>query len=179
MMGQLLVRWRRLFLLSVAFYATGIIIGVLSVSFIDDPSFTPNESNTWDVFRNNVAVGMLIIISGLITGGILSSLIMIVNGYIIGFTIIGVISSNGIKPIMEGLFPHFLPESIAFLLCSTMGFGFGKYFLSYLIGIEHSKAEVKGALKDYMVMSVLFILLLLIASIIEANISTVMIKADS
>ncbi|WP_374020628.1 stage II sporulation protein M [Paenibacillus thiaminolyticus] len=179
MIAQLYSRWKILFAISAAFYAAGILAGILSGSVMDIPSFAPMESGMWDIFKNNVVVGLIIISSGLITGGVLSSIIILCNGYIIGYTMIGVTSNYGLRPIMEGLVPHFFPESMALMLCAAMGFSFGKYLLLYMKGVEQRQGELRTVARDCLVISALFILLLLLASFIEAHVSAVMLEAQS
>ena len=81
-----------------------------------------NRLSAWTVLSNNLRVGGLIILLGLISLGIGSLLLIAYNQLIFGGRVIGGDMQRGWDPIVTGVLPHALPELAATTICGVLGF---------------------------------------------------------
>ena len=81
-----------------------------------------NRLSIWTVLSNNLRVGFLIILLGLISLGIGSLLLIAYNQVIFGAAVSGVYMQSGWGPIVTGVLPHALPKLAATAICGVLGF---------------------------------------------------------
>ena len=157
---------RKQIVVSVIFYFLGILLGVL---LFWSKSLDFNHTyNTWiTIFINNLKVAMMIIIIGLITFGIGNSIMLVMNGCILGSVIKSLINLKMESAIITGLFPHMFLEIIGLILCSAISY-------ESLILVRQMALNKKGVIVHIghdLKLLVIGISFLFIASIIEAYIS--------
>ncbi|WP_051870789.1 stage II sporulation protein M [Geobacillus vulcani] len=171
MLQGIIKRWKRVMLLCILIFSVSVLIGIVAGFLGDYSTFRPKEAEMLDIFVNNTKICIFIIVSGLLTGGVLSSIVLIINGYIIGIVIYGAIADYGFLPILTGLMPHFFIELAAIVSCATVGF---MSSISFLMCIgKWSKLPLPRLIKDGTILILIAILLLLFASWVESNISKV------
>ena len=81
-----------------------------------------NRLSMWTVLSNNLRVGCLIILLGLISLGVGSLILIAYNQVIFGAAVGGVYMQSGCDPIVTGVLPHALPELAATAICGVLGF---------------------------------------------------------
>ena len=81
-----------------------------------------NRLSAWTVLSNNLRVGGLIILLGLISLGVGSLILIAYNQVIFGAAVSGVYMQSGWDPIVTGVLPHALPELAATAICGVLGF---------------------------------------------------------
>lgn len=81
-----------------------------------------NRLSMWTVLSNNLRVGGLIILLGLISLGVGSLILIAYNQVIFGAAVSGVYMQSGWEPIVTGVLPHALPELAATAICGVLGF---------------------------------------------------------
>ncbi|SET19161.1 stage II sporulation protein M [Anaerobranca gottschalkii] len=155
--------------LSTVIYLVSIIIGLV-LGMNVNLSTVEVYFNFWDIFLNNLKVGLLIIFIGLITVGIGGLFIIGYNGFYLGYILSSAIRVHGLNAIITAIAPHFLPEMMATFLCCALGFESRSWIEKKLINSKtnHFKTE------EYKIILVTFIVSLVlyaVAALIETNIS--------
>lgn len=131
---------------------------------------TPTKLSFLEIFSHNLLIGILIILAGLLTLGIGSSIFIIINFYTLGKTIITVINSYGIKPIITAILPHAFFELSATLFCCCLGF-------ETLRIVKNIKSSAKGEktkpiyIGDAIMQFIFIIVLYAIAAFIESTVA--------
>lgn len=166
-------KWNKQLLMSISLLMIGVLSGIINAS-IHPTKFEKIIFNKtiYSIFCNNIKTCSLIIILGILSLGIISSLIIIYNSYIIGYILTNVYKNFGIKPIFNGLFPHFLWEISAILIASTLSFGTIKYLVDYLRKTKKlNNFFSRSNLLTYVTMYLVMFILIVVGSIIECKIS--------
>ncbi|MED0659773.1 stage II sporulation protein M [Bacillus smithii] len=171
MLCETIKRWKNVILLCLLIFLVGVTMGIISGYLKNYNAFKPEEARMKDIFLNNIKTCIFIIVSGLLTGGILSSLVLLINGYIIGLVIYGVMLNYGLVPLLTGLMPHFFIELTAIVFCATIGFMSSIYFFMYIGKLN--RLPFSRFVKDGFILILVSVLLLLSASWIEDYISRV------
>jgi len=81
-----------------------------------------NRLSLWTILGNNLHVGGLIIILGLVSFGAGGLILIAYNQLIFGATAIAVYSESGWEPIITGVLPHAFFELAATVACGVLGF---------------------------------------------------------
>ena len=117
-----LIRYR-LGNLIVASIAT--VIGFLAGLYIGRDSRQAAVNNRlpiWTILGNNLHVGGLVILLGLISFGVGGLIVIAYNQLIFGATVMAVYSESGWGPIITGVLPHAFFELVATVTCGILGF---------------------------------------------------------
>lgn len=117
-----LIRYR-LGNLIVASIAT--VIGFLAGLYIGRDSRQAAVNNRlpiWTIMGNNLHVGGLVILLGLISFGVGGLIVIAYNQLIFGATVMAVYSESGWGPIITGVLPHAFFELVATVTCGILGF---------------------------------------------------------
>ncbi|MDN5277336.1 MAG: hypothetical protein PWR01_1301 [Clostridiales bacterium] len=124
----------------------------------------------WDIFLNNIGIGLLIILVGLITLGIGGLLIVVFNGFYLGYILSSVIKVHGLKVIITAIAPHFFPEMMATFLCCAVGFESRIWIEEKLINSKKGNSKTER-FKIILLTLIIILVLFAIAAWIETNIS--------
>lgn len=163
-----LISIKKQIFISFSFYFIGILVGMF---LSRNQKYTTNPQNLKFayIFLNNYKLSILIIIIGLITVGIASSIILFANGVILGDILIGVFNKYSILPILTGVAPHFVFEVLALCIATSISYESIK-LIRFLIDKNYTnKVYISKILSNFFAMTVLFF----IAALIETNIAHV------
>lgn len=151
-------------LIAVFFFCTAIVLGFKIEMDFSNVVF---DKTILDVFLNNLFICLVFIISG-ISLGIVSIILLSINGVYLGSALNYYMGQNGIEKTLFKIIPHAIFEIPAIILSSSIGF----LILTLLIYKAHNKPVLIKQHITYIVkITILVIILLLIAAIIEVNIS--------
>ncbi|OPH52077.1 hypothetical protein BC351_33490 [Paenibacillus ferrarius] len=163
-------RLKYLTLISLVFFIVGVFYGVCDGK-ISVPGFLqPSEASAKDIILNNLRIGGVIIVAGWISGGLLSNIIILGNGYLIGYVISYVTAFYGMDSIYRGLLPHFFFELLGLLFCATVGSFSARILWKWL---KNKPQEFSLIIKDGLTLLACALLMIVIAGFIEGNISRV------
>lgn len=142
---------------------------MLGIIFFRNKTYTIHKQSLkfFQIFFNNYKLAILIIITGLITVGILSTLIIFVNGILLGDILIGVYNKYSLSPILTGVAPHFIFELSALCIAAAISYESIKIIRVLFNEKYTNKIHIKSLFINFILMTILFI----VASIIEVNIS--------
>ncbi len=149
-------------------YSLGIALGVL-IYKNKTLDMVPQRLGIAAIFLNNIKTAFLILIVGLITVGIGSALLMLINGAVLGGAVMGVVNAYSFKPIISGILPHFMFETIGLAIFTAISFESLKLLLNVITKREMQKVYLK---KDLFLIFCGTVFLLL-AAIIEGTVSRV------
>lgn len=153
-------------LVAICIYMIGIILGI--VMFYDKKiAMNPQELGFAEILTNNLKVALIVLVSGLLTCGIGSSIIMIFNGATLSGSIMVAINMDATKSIFTAVLPHLFFEIMAYLLILSISFETSKLLLN---SIKKDKIRMIYLKKDTIIFG-LAICLLIVAAIIEGNVS--------
>ena len=129
----------------------------------------PMKINSLVILNNNIKTAVLILFIGLITAGIGSTLLMLINGGILGGTILGAINLNNFNAIKTGIVPHAGFEIMALCLFMAVSLESNKLLRNIFLDKKEEVVHIK-----YDIIAIADgIILLIIAALIEGNISYV------
>nr|WP_304220594.1 stage II sporulation protein M [Fredinandcohnia onubensis] len=157
------------FFVSTIVYFFAIVLGG-SLAYKTHLTLHPKSLSILSIFFHNVEIGSLLIGVGIFSFGIGNTLLLLYNGAMVGISLKGVFNSYGLQPLVSGVAPHFFIETVATLICCTLGY---ESFRLMKIIKRNSKSDgkeqlhIKGSVMLFMVSVGLY----LIAAIIESKIS--------
>lgn len=164
---------RKMFIVYNIIFILGILSGLLfSVDDVTNKVVSPNSVLFVEIFLNNLVVGSLLLVGGLLSFGVLSSLIILVNGAVVGELIKVLYIQNSLDSLTFGLLPHLIFELPALILFAMAGTFTGHYLFLFLKN-KHFSMPVYTYVKTGIKLFILGFLMLLIASIVEDYISFV------
>ncbi|MDN5363988.1 MAG: stage sporulation protein [Eubacteriales bacterium] len=168
-------------LISAAVYTFSILVGYISGKYVlfVEPSFfnryflsQTNTKITWlAVITHNTLIILLIAIGGLLSFGIVSAAILFSNGFYVGLTIAFALTRVSITYILKKLLPHGIIEIPALLIASSMGFRLLQVVLLYVFRRDSFEPNWKWEVKNFAIMLIISLLLLLCASVVEVFVS--------
>lgn len=152
------------------------------VHFLGGENFT-----VFEIILNNLTVFVAIVITGILTYGVVSSLILLKNGFVVGTTLGALVNTVGFRDAFFAIFPHGILEFMAFLLAGTVAFRIAHITLlittqqfealypdSYSEGHSpegfHEKV-LPNVLENLITISLMVIFLFIIAAFIEVYIT--------
>jgi len=162
----------RLITLSLSIFLFGCVISIISYDLTVDTHLQTksiqifNKSHDFfNIFRNNISVGLLISVGGYLSGGVLSTIILLYNGYLLTDIIqSALILKIPQTEILYGLIYHSPLELTAFFLFASLGF---KGFNFYKTLLFNNRIEYRSIPS---VKALIFpTSLLVVAAIIESN----------
>lgn len=154
------------FFFSFCIYFIGIFVGII---LFRNKTYTIHKTNLKfiHIFFNNYKLGILIIVTGLITIGILSTLIIFCNGIILGDILVGVYNKYNLSPIFTGVAPHFIFEVFALCIATSISYESIKIVRFLFNEKYNNKIHISRLLTNFILMTILFI----VAAVIEVNIA--------
>ena len=175
---------------SIVFFAVGTVIGAAAASrfpgladnfgdsvagFLKAFHGLPKPQLAAAIFLNNSVKTLAAILLGLAIG-IVPALFLIVNGVVLGAVVFLSSHSRGVWPSILSILPHGLIELAAVFLGTAIGLMLGDFVLKRLLRKSDAKirAEVGRAMRFF---SVVIVPMLLVAALIEAFVTTVIIGA--
>ena len=175
---------------SILFFAVGAVIGAAVASrypeladyfgdsvtgFLKTFRDLPKPQLAAAIFLNNTVKTLAAILLGLAIG-IVPALFLVVNGVVLGVVFFLSSHSRGVWPSLLSILPHGVVELAAVFLGTAIGLMLGDFVLKRLLRKSDAKigVEVGRALGFF---SVVIVPMLLVAALIEAFITTVMIGA--
>lgn len=150
-------------LLATVIYFLSIIVGII-IFHNEKIPIAPQSLSFWELFLHNGLAVLLIVVTGLISFGILGNFILIANGIILGRIFIGVFNNYGISPLLSNIAPHFIFETLAILIATAISCETFKF----IYNIKHNEPKVIR-LKFCLVGFCLVILLLILSALIESQ----------
>jgi len=154
-------------------FAAGLIVGIAYGWNSPVQGLSPSKADSLDIIFNNLAVGGILIVSGWITAGVISSLFLAFNGFTVGVVVGHVAVGYGLTPIYRGLLPHFFVELLALLLCAVLGL-FSAQILWRLA--KRQSFAVSEYIRDGLLLAASALLLFTFAGLIEGHISEVVLN---
>ncbi|BBE30739.1 hypothetical protein OSSY52_08800 [Tepiditoga spiralis] len=130
----------------------------------------PKKLFIMDVFVHNIFNLSLILIFGLITFGIVSSLMLLINGIYFGVTIHFIFLKYSFSLLFKGTFFHLFFELTAIFMTTAISFSFWDFF-------KKKEKDKKVVLSEIIIVFLISILLLFISAIIECKISSVLVRS--
>ncbi len=159
--------WLIGYFFSLFFYFEKLPSSKMSHSFQGNFHFVLNPLLFCKIFLNNILVGFVVSVVGYFTGGLLTGITFVWNGFILGITIEEALSHGISGPILiYSLSIHGPIELISFLYLGTIGFK-GIYFYKHLL--RNNLNDFKYQLPSIKLF-IYPILGLLIAALIESSI---------
>lgn len=145
-------------------YIVSIILGII-INFNQYDIINEVSLSFWNIFAQNLRLSLILIIVGFFTFGIISALVLIFNGFILGYVLIVIYNSYGILPILTGIMPHFFLEMIALILACCIS----RESHKFIYNMRYSTVKtirIRNSFYTFMVM----LILLILASGIESSI---------
>ncbi|CAL8901615.1 stage II sporulation protein M [Bacillus pumilus] len=157
----------KIFLVFIIFFLGGFSLSVFASTFIDSIDFKSNINidSYQEIFFNNLFVSILILVSGIVSLGLLSSIIIFLNGFFLGAFFISYTYIYGIDIALFYIIFHSPMEIIGLFLFYFVSFDISKQIMFYIISKDKISFKPKG--KIYFSQLTTGFLLLFIASIIE------------
>jgi len=152
---------------SVIMYSIGIIMGLLLFNK-SDIKLDPQSYKMIEIFINNFKVAMIIWISGLLTLGIASSLLLVVNGGVLGGAIAILVSNYGIFSVVRYILPHAILEIPVYIMFSSMSFELLRLIINRCLGKDFT-IHIRHSIFCF----IAGVVLLIIAAIIESSVSVI------
>lgn len=147
-----------------ALFSLGITVG--TVAALTGASLSPPSLNGQSVgffFIKNASVAVVLFLGGA-TVGIVTSLTLLFNGFVVGYAVAG--TGDLLRSVVL-LAPHGVVEFPAFLLAGAAGLQLPAELAAYLRG-QQSVVVADGALRHAIVRFGVSILLLIIAAVLES-----------
>jgi uncharacterized membrane protein SpoIIM required for sporulation len=200
MFKRQITSWRRSFYLACVLYGISWLLGIIiTIKFAPQQTLqqlliVPSQThNAWYYISHNIGVEGLLL-CGACTLGIGTGLVLCVNGLLDGILSTAIALHYGLGVLLAGLLPHGIFEACAWILISACGFLLSNRFKSVVASLWSSKNTVKSAdevvvihaettsmpqtnhIRDvYFALIITSTLLLVLAGIIEAYISPMLI----
>ncbi|MDO8591351.1 MAG: stage II sporulation protein M [bacterium] len=150
-----------------------VILDGFQEKFGSDPALDINL--VMQIFSQNVIASLIAVFGGLLLG-LGSILVVVVNGFLIGFVITSIFSLSqdhlgiSLAFVLGGTLPHGIFELPAFLIASALGLRLGLEWIGR--GVKGERGQVfKDNLKKSLLALPAIALILLIAAIIEVFVS--------
>ncbi|EJP83329.1 MULTISPECIES: stage II sporulation protein M [Bacillus cereus group] len=159
------IPWIKLLLIQFCIFILGFLYGIIAGKNNLINEFNPINLDALKIMKNNFMVIILILTSGLLTFGTLSTIIIFINGIIVGETIIAVYQKSGVSPLFTGLLPHLIPELSAILLSASITL-LPAYFL-----LKTKTIKLKSFYIETCILLMSIVLLLIFAGLVEGNFS--------
>ncbi|MBV2898012.1 stage II sporulation protein M [Staphylococcus aureus] len=156
------------FLTTVMILITGIILGFfLTPSIKAEESFIKVHSFK-EIIQNNLVVNFSMV-SGVITFGVSTLLLLLFNGALIGTSIRSALAEDrmGLMEILFSLIPHGVFEIPALILSAMIGFQLIELIVLMYIRVESYKNLFKSFIKKFLIRLLLMIILTVIAGVVE------------
>lgn len=171
-MKHFVFRNYKIFIITFMIYIIGIILGLLfnDILQLDEPEKEINIS-TLEYFQHNLKANILISLS-VFTFGIFTTTLILVNGFVVGASFL--YSTTGEYTFLYttlALAPHGVFEIPAMLLAGTIGFKILDAIIKRIKG--YKKVYF---FKDIFILFVIILIFTMLAAIIEANITPVLLK---
>lgn len=163
------IPWARLSLIAAGCFICGAGFGFLHNDTDLLMNFNPIQVSTDTVIKNNFTVILFILVSGILTLGAMSSLVMFLNGAIIGETVIKIWMAKGAAPLLTGLLPHFLLEMAALIVSAALTYIPAAYLCSKKIRV----ARVTSLTAEIGLALILIIVSCALAGLIEGQVSKI------
>lgn len=135
--------------------------------FLDEA--LPDEITVVTLFVNNSIVFVLAII-GLLSFGLLTGLILVVNGLIVGYVLVPVASESGIAFVLAGIVPHGILELPALFVAAAVAFRLLHRFVMRLRDRRSTILDA-GERRQIAILLAAAWLALAIAAVIEAHVT--------
>ncbi len=165
-------KWKKSYLIYLISFIISCVVGIFAIKG-DPTNFAPQNVGYLEIFLNNLNVGLLLLIGGIFTGGTLSLILIMVNGFIVGNVIHVAIAIGNIKSLFTGLLPHFFFEVFGLLSFAVLG-SFTGYILIKLIINQVHQIEYRRLITDGLLMT-----FLLVGALIEDFVSFVYIQGGN
>ncbi len=140
------------------------------VGYSIDLGFEQEEftATTKEIFLNNTTLCLYLIL-GMFTFGIMSFILLVINGIYLGSALNYYVENNGFEQMLYKFLPHAIFELPAIILSASIGF----YLIVFVIekGSGRNNMPAKFYLGHIMKTIVLIIVLLFIAAFMESYIS--------
>ena len=158
------------------FYLLGVLLGFFYTPILRNIHslniFTENI-NINLILLNNVKLVMLLIVGGLLMGS-LTTINLVINGQFLGVIIRELITSHDLIStlfiLLLFVFPHGVFEIPAIIIAGAAGFKIPYEIVRYLAG-RKEQVLTKEDIKEYLTLSLISIILIIIAAFVEAYIT--------
>ncbi len=142
-MKELIKRNKRILYIASSFYIVGLVLGVIFNNIL--PSLSQDNVQNITVsgyFTHNFAANLFLIFS-MFTFGILTSILLLLNGFLVGLSSLHSITDHGndVLFILTALVPHGIFEIPAMILSGALGFKLLDYVYMKIRGIYFSKKQ--------------------------------------
>lgn len=169
-MRKLYKYYTLLIFMFVLIFVLGIIVGMISECKINTLGFNQNKE-ILDIWINNLTVGISMFFIGSITGGIYSTIVIFLNGYLIGNLINFLINNKIVGTVISGLLPHALIEILG-LACFATASIIPTFELLNWIRLN-KEMQIRKKIKNLLCLLVVGGVILFIAAYIECEVSFV------
>lgn len=149
------------------FFFGGFILSIFTSKFIRSIDFKNNiQINGYqEIFINNLFVSLLILISGIVSLGLLSSIIIFLNGFFLGAFFISYTYIYGIDIALYYIIFHSPVEIVGLFLFYFVSYDISKHIIKYILSKDRIPFRTRGRIYFIQLLTGLF--LLFIASVIE------------
>ncbi|OLP67036.1 hypothetical protein BACPU_03950 [Bacillus pumilus] len=169
-MKELLKRNKRILYIASFLYIVGLILGVTFYNILPSLSQHSAEDITvFGYFTHNFSANLFLIFS-MFTFGILTSILLLLNGFLVGLSSLQSLTDHGndLLYILTALVPHGIFEVPAMILSGALGFKLLDFVYMKIRGIHFSK---KQFFKEFLYFVLFIFLLTLLAAVTEAIIT--------
>lgn len=167
------------FKLSVVLFLVGSIIGAILITigvdlfaalgFEEIGDALPDEITTMTILVNNTVVFLLALV-GLFSFGLLSALILVFNGVVVGYVVLPAIQEVGIGFAIVAIVPHGIPELSAFFVATAVVFRLLHRFIQ-MIRDQRERLLDPGDGRRIGLLLVVAWIVLAVAAVIEATVT--------
>ena len=194
MLKQYSAIWQKRLYLACGLYGVSWLLGIIiTLTFaprqvIQQLLINPSQAqDAWYYISHNIGVESVLLL-GAFTFGVGTGLILCMNGLLDGILATAIARHYGLSVLLAGLLPHGLFEACAWILISTCSFLLSNRFKHIISSLWNNKGintpdKIKGTisiknLKDiYFSLIITSTLLLVLAGIIEAYVSPMLLRA--
>lgn len=168
----MLARNRNLLIIAVAIFTTSFAIGFITPTATGSDfgdNYTHQEITTTNILSNNLQI-LFLLQGGGITLGSTTLMNLVFNGASTGIFFKTGLEEYTLKYLLALTGTHMIPELLAIFLAGTAGFKIPFELARYLLGKKDYVLN-RRELKDYVYLSLVSVVLIVIAAWIEANVT--------
>lgn len=147
----------------------GVGVGI-GIGFQREATIHPHTLAFAPIFMHNIAIGMVLVVGGLLTFGIVTTLFLGFNATMLGMTVTEVWNRYGPAPLIHGMLPHGVVEITGTLILNTLGYESYRIFKTLKADATADRRTMLHV-REVLGLFVVGVVLIGIAALIESTIS--------
>lgn len=173
-------RNQKLLLVSLLIFLAGGLVGCFGHVYFpvqgaltEDAFLPPADLATWDYLANNARVTMIIMFGGILTLGVAATLLLFLNGVIVGESAVAALDKMPAGEVLMRLLPHGLFEVPALMLAGAGGFLSLRVVVALL---REKRVNYRSELLNTGLLAIAVVSLLAAAAAVEAHITPALVS---